>query len=56
MGVGIPMRRTYSKTNFYFDYTRKSLTGQDLTHNENYFTFGLSINLYDVWFLKKKYD
>ena len=56
MGVGIPMRRTYSKTNFYFDYTRKSLTGQDLIHNENYFTFGLSINLYDVWFLKKKYD
>ena len=56
LGVGIPMRRTYSKTNFYFDYTRKNVTGQTFTHIENYFTFGLSINLYDMWFLKRKYD
>ena len=56
MGVGIPMRRTYSKVNFYADYTRKSVTGQSFTHDENYFTFGLSINMYDRWFIKRKYD
>lgn len=56
MGVGVPMRRSFSKTNFYADFTRKSLTGQPFTHNENYFTFGISINLFDVWFLKRKYE
>jgi len=56
LGVGIPIRRTYSKANFYVDYTRRSVTGQTFTHEENYFTFGLSINMYDFWFIKPKYD
>ena len=62
-GLGIPMKRRYSslqnlysKINFYVDYTRKSVTGQSFTHDENYFTFGLSLNLFDNWFLKRKYD
>ncbi len=56
LGAGIPMRRTFSKVNFFADFTRKSVTGQSFNHYENYFTFGLSINLYDIWFLKRKYD
>ncbi len=63
LGLGIPMKRKfstldgfYSKINFYADYTRKSVTGQSFTHDENYFTFGLSLNLYDNWFFKRKYD
>jgi hypothetical protein len=56
LGVGIPMRRSYSKTNFFVDYTRKSVsTGTD-PYLENYFTMGISLNLYDFWFIKRKYD
>jgi hypothetical protein len=56
IGFGIPLRRTISKTNFFFDYTKKSWKGGDLVHYENYFTMGISLNLYDRWFLKRKYD
>ncbi|MCX6333260.1 MAG: hypothetical protein NT092_03050 [Bacteroidia bacterium] len=63
IGAGIPLRRRYStpanfysKIDFYIDYTRKSLTGAPFIHDENYFTIGLSLNLYDNWFFKRKYD
>jgi hypothetical protein len=63
IGTGIPLKRKYSnpvsfysKINFYFDYTRKSISGASFTYNENYFTFGLSLNTYDNWFIKRKYD
>jgi hypothetical protein len=63
IGAGIPMKRRYaspaafySKFNFYVDYTRKSMTGAPFIHNENYYTIGLSLNLYDNWFFKRKYD
>ena len=56
IGFGIPMRRSMSKTNFFFDYTKKSWKGGDIVHFENYFTMGLSLNLHDFWFLKRKYD
>ena len=55
-GLGLRMRNSFSKTNIYFDFTRK--TG-DLSRgllNENYFTIGVSLNLYDNWFVKRKYD
>jgi len=55
-GVGIPMRRTFSRTNFFFDYTKKTGTQGSLFHVENYYTMGISLNLYDFWFVKRKYD
>jgi hypothetical protein len=55
-GVGVPMRRTYSRTNFFFDYTRRSDTGTSLAHIEDYYTMGISLNLFDRWFLKRRYD
>ncbi len=56
-GIGIPMRRTYSKTNIFFDYTKRTGPSAQNLHTENYFTFGISLNLYDpYWFIKKKYD
>ena len=55
-GIGVPMRRTYSRTNFFFDYTRKSGSGVPTIHIENYYTMGVSLNLYDFWFIKRKYD
>jgi len=59
-GLGIPMglslsdKRSLSRANFMFDYTRTYGSGN--LHNENYLTFGLSFNFYDFWFVKRKYD
>jgi hypothetical protein len=56
-GIGIPMRRTQSKTNIFFDFTRRTGSSANDLHTENYFTFGISLNLYDpYWFIKRKYD
>jgi len=61
-GIGLPLKRTFSQANLFFskanlfiDYTRKSGEG-GLLHTENYFTMGASLNLYDFWFMKRKYD
>lgn len=55
-GFGLPMRRSLSKTNLFIDYTKKSGTISGLSHIENYFTMGISLNFYDFWFVKRKYD
>ncbi len=55
-GVGIPLRKTYSRTNFFFDFTRRSGSGTGTIHIEDYYTMGISLNLYDFWFIKRKYD
>jgi len=56
LGFGIPLRRTFSKTNIFFDFTRKSLETTAYSHYENYFTMGASLNFYDFWFVKRKYE
>jgi hypothetical protein len=56
-GLGLRMRNSsLSKTNIYFDFTRKKGDAAQGLFNENYYTVGLSLNMYDFWFLKKKYD
>jgi hypothetical protein len=55
-GIGVPLRRTYSKANLYFDYTRKSGISSGSLRREDYMTMGISLNLYDNWFMKRKYD
>jgi hypothetical protein len=55
-GIGLPMRRSNSKTNLFIDYTRKSGSEINGLHTENYYTMGISLNLYDFWFVKRKYD
>lgn len=56
-GFGLPMsKRTFSKTNLFFDYTKKSGPGEFNLHSENYFTLGVSLNLWDWWFIKRKYE
>jgi hypothetical protein len=55
-GIGLRIRNSLSKANLYFEYIRKN---GDLTkglHNENIYTIGISLNLYDFWFIKRKYD
>jgi hypothetical protein len=55
-GVGLRMRNSFSKTNIYFDFTRKTGDLSKGLLNENYFTIGISLNLYDTWFYKQKYE
>ncbi len=56
VGIGLPMRRTFSKINLYFDMTRRSGSLVNGLHSENYYSAGISLNLYDLWFVKRKYD
>jgi len=55
IGIGLPMLLN-SKTNLYFDFTSKVGSAASNLHTENYFTIGISLNLYDNWFLKRKYN
>ena len=57
-GVGIPLRRIYpfSSFNFFVDYTQKSGSKNLGLHNENVTTIGGSLNFYDFWFFKRKYN
>jgi hypothetical protein len=55
-GFGMRMRNSYSKATVYFDFTRKNGSEAAGLHNENYYTIGVSLNLYDFWFIKKKFE
>jgi hypothetical protein len=55
-GLGIPLRRTYSRTNLFFDFTKKRGSGGSTLHIERCYSMGISLNLYDFWFVKRKYD
>jgi hypothetical protein len=60
IGLGLPLRslqgNPFSKINVYFDYTKKTGSLSNDLHNEGYFTMGFSLNLYDFWFLKRKFE
>jgi hypothetical protein len=55
-GLGIPMRRSRSRTNLFIDFTRRSGSGLATKHIEDFYTMGASLNLWEIWFLKRKYD
>ena len=54
-GIGLQMRKTMSRTNIYFDMTQRNGSKIPGLYNETYYSVGVSLNLYDRWFLKKKY-
>ena len=55
-GLGIRLQNSYSKANIFFDYTlRKGDMARGL-HDENIFSAGISLNFYDFWFIKRKYN
>lgn len=62
IGLGIPMgqsltdKRSLSRTNIVLDFTRRYGSSSGDLHSENFFTFGVSLNFYDFWFVKRKYD
>jgi hypothetical protein len=56
-GFGFRMRNnSLSKATVYFDYTKKVGDLSKGLHKENIFTVGVSLNLYEFWFIKKKFD
>jgi hypothetical protein len=62
VGFGIPMSRTLTKsnslsrTNIFFDYTHRYGPSSANLPTEDYYTVGISLNFYDFWFVKRKYD
>jgi len=56
LGIGLPLPRTPSKVNLFIDFTRKSGFSSINYHAEDYLSAGISLNLYDFWFMKRKYD
>jgi len=56
VGIGVPLRKTYSKANLFLDYTRKTGISSGSLRREDYMTMGISLNLYDEWFKKRKYE
>ncbi len=56
IGIGLPLRRTNSRANLYIDYTRRSGSEAAGLHLEQIITIGGSLNIYDMWFLQRKYN
>jgi hypothetical protein len=55
-GLGIRLRGTLSKTNLYFDFTNRKGDLSKGLHNENIYSIGISLNLYDWWFMKRRFE
>jgi hypothetical protein len=55
-GVGIPTKRSLSKLNLFFEYNSRGGSSTNGLHRENIYNLGLSLNFYDYWFIKRKYD
>ena len=54
-GAGIPLRKTRSRFSLYVDLSSRGNPGDNLP-KERTLSVGASLNLYDFWFLKAKYD
>jgi hypothetical protein len=55
LGAGIPLRKSRSRISVYVDLSTRGSTDGSL-YKESMLTAGLSLNLFDFWFLKAKYD
>jgi hypothetical protein len=54
-GAGLPMNRSKSRVNLHVEYLSRKGSPENDLHSENCITVGLSLNLYDNWFMKQKY-
>ncbi len=54
-GAGIPMRKSRSRISLYVDLSTRGKADDNLP-KERSVSVGVSLNLYDYWFLKPKYD
>ena len=55
-GAGIPLRRTNSTINVFFEYGNRKGSFENGLHKEAFYNMGISFNFYDRWFIKRKYD
>jgi len=54
-GVGLPLYRSKSTINVAAELGRKGTKDNNLVL-ENYFRLNLMVNLYDMWFIKRRFD
>ena len=54
-GAGFPFPKSKSTANFAFELGKQGTTKDNLVKN-NYTKFSLYLNLYDYWFVKRKFD
>jgi hypothetical protein len=54
-GVGLPVYRSKSTINIAAEIGKKGTTEENLVL-ENYFRLNLMVNLYDLWFIKRRFD
>jgi hypothetical protein len=54
-GVGLPLNRNKSAMNISFILGKRGLKQKDLIE-ERYGMISFSLNLYDIWFVKRKFD
>jgi hypothetical protein len=54
-GVGLPVYRSKSTINVAAEFGKKGTKEESLVQ-ENYFRLNLMVNLYDLWFIKRRFD
>jgi hypothetical protein len=54
-GVGLPVYRSLSTINFSAEFGKRGTTSDNLVR-EFYTKLTLSVNLHDIWFIKRKFD
>lgn len=54
-GAGIPLRRSRSRASFFVDLSNRGSIDGNL-YKEKRISIGASLNLFDFWFIKAKYD
>jgi hypothetical protein len=54
-GVGLPVYRSKSTINVAAEFGKKGTTDDNLVL-EDYFRLNLMVNLYDLWFIKRRFD
>lgn len=54
-GVGLPVYRSNSTVNISAETGKRGRTSVNLIR-ENYFKFNLAVNIYDLWFIKRRFD
>jgi hypothetical protein len=52
--LAFPLRRSLSALNFGFEYANRSSDNPDLI-SENFFRFNIGINVYERWFVRRKF-
>jgi len=53
-GTSLPIKRSLSSLNFGFEFSQRNSGSADLI-SENYYRFNIGINVYERWFLKRKF-